>query len=119
MGQFTHFRGQDSYPSAVTLTVPHIPVLCLSTGSSGVPLYIYVEPAPLALQNSVLSVAERSSGSICYDTATLLPNVLPLVAQLGPTGCASDVILSPLSTLLALGAPLGLTGDIIKVRMGP
>ena len=93
-------------------------MLCLSAGSPEVPLFIYVEPAPLAAQNSVLSAAERSSGGICYDTATLLPNVLPLAAQLGATGCANDVILSPLSTLLALGAPLGLTGDMIKVRMG-
>ena len=74
-----------------------------------------MEAAPLTLQNSILSAADRSSRNVCYDMATLLPNVLPLAAQLGPSGCENDVILSPLSTLLALGAPVGLTGELIKV----
>lgn len=97
-------------------TTPDEAVRCLPAGSAGdAPLYIYVEAAPLTLQNSILSAVDRSSGNVCYDMATLLPNVLPLAAQLGPSGCEHDVILSPLSTLLALGAPVGLTGELIKV----
>lgn len=76
-----------------------------------------MEPAPLGLKGTVLSAAERAGGAICYDTATLLPSVLPHAAALGPDGCQRDVIVSPLSTLLALGGPLGLTQDIAKVRV--
>ena len=86
--------------------------------ASAAPLFIYVEPAPLASRGAALSTATRAGGGVCYDTATLLPSVLPLAAAVDADGCQSDVILSPLSTLLLLGGPLGLTQDIIKVRQG-
>ena len=75
-----------------------------------------MEPASLQSQGTILSAAERASGDVCYDTATLLPSVLPLAAAVGASGCQGDVILSPLSTLLVLGSPLGLNQGIITVR---
>ena len=77
-------------------------------------LSLYVEPAPVGTQSSPVSAADIDTGELCYDTATLLPNVLPLLAALPAAGCDQDIIVSPLSTLLALGGPLGLTNGAVK-----
>ena len=63
-----------------------------------------------------MTAADILAGQTCYDTVTLLPNVVPLLAAVPATGCGQDIIVSPLSTLLAVGAPYGLTGDGVKAR---
>ena len=86
--------------------------------TGGIPpgLFVYVEPAPVETQGSAVSPADIEAAQTCYDTATLLPNVLPLLATVPLEGCKQDIIVSPLSTLLAIGAPLGLTESALKAR---
>jgi hypothetical protein len=76
---------------------------------------VYVEPAAVEGQGTSVTSAVIDAGQTCYDTATLLPNVVPLPA----TGCGQDIIVSPLSTLLAVGAPTGLTADAMKAGSVP
>ena len=82
-------------------------------------LFLYVEPAPVEAQGSAVSSADIVANQTCYDTATLLPNVMPLLAAVPAEGCEQDIIVSPLSTLLAIGAPLGLTDSAVKARFLP
>ncbi len=82
-------------------------------------LFLYVKPAPVETQGSAVSSADIAANQTCYDTATLLPNVMPLLAAVPAEGCKQDIIVSPLSTLLAIGAPLGLTDSAVKARFLP
>ena len=93
------------------------PAPCAGTVEPG--LYVYVEPAAVAEQETSVTPAVIDDGQTCYDTATLLPNVVPLLAAVPATGCGQDIIVSPLSTLLAVGAPAGLTADAIKAGSAP
>ena len=95
----------------------------LQTSSASLPggavqpgVFVYIEPAPVETQGSALSTADIDAGETCYDTATLLPNVIPLLAAVPAAGCAQDIIVSPLSTLLAVGEPLGLTSGAVKAQ---
>ena len=66
----------------------------------------------------MIAQVSPAAADFCYDTSSLLPKRLPLAAPALDSCATASVALSPASSLLVYGRPVGMTQGLMRLVLG-